>query len=109
MSKVIKSKNFDRNLDSKAMNKQIDKNNYKASEILRDTANYIAPIDSGDLRQNVTKKIVFQKYQLIYNMPYSGLRYEKNNKNPQTTHWVEKGYKKKKKVLSEIMDKGVYE
>lgn len=98
-----KSKDFDRNLDSRAMNKQIEKNLYKASEILKDTSNQIAPIDTGQLRSNVETKNRNFESNVIWEQPYAGKVYEKNKKNPQTTKWIEKGYNKKRNTLERIM------
>lgn len=109
--KEKKSKNFNRNLNSKEMKKQIEDNVYEASEILKHTANDIAPIDNGDLRDNVSKPIQVGKtsFKVIWKQPYAGKVYRKNNKNPQTTKWIEKGYNKKKKVLDNTMTRGVLE
>lgn len=111
LDNVRKSKNFDRNLDSKKAVDQIEKNLYQASEILKDTSNAIAPIDSGKLRSNVTTQFIIKKIKItsrvVWKQPYAGIRYVKNDKNPQTMKWVEKGYKKKRKVLENKMKEGV--
>lgn len=103
-----KSNDFDRNLDSGIINKQIIKNLYKASEILKDTSNSIAPIDTGQLRSNVDTTIKQKnEVKVTWEQPYAGKVYEKNNKNPQTTKWIEKGYERKRAVLQKIMKDGV--
>lgn len=104
-----KSKDFDRNLDSVAMAKQIQKNLYKASNILRQTSNAIAPIDTGKLRSNVKTTNSGNVSTVVWEQPYAGKVYVKNNKNPQTTKWIKKGYDKKKKVLDNVMTQGVVE
>ncbi len=105
--KKTKSKDFDRNLDSAVMNKQIQKNLYASSEILKDTSNSIAPVQSGQLRSNTKTINSGMKSEVTWEQPYAAIRYQKNNKNPQTTHWVQKGYKKKRQVLNNRMTEGV--
>lgn len=98
-----KSKDFDRNLNSPEMERQIKNNLYKASEILKDTSNQIAPIDTGQLRSNVDTNNRGLESNVIWQQPYAGKVYEKNKKNPQTTKWIEKGYNKKRNTLERIM------
>lgn len=107
--KEKKSTNFNRNLNSKEMKMQIEKNLFKSSEILKQTSNDIAPIDTGQLRSNVSTKNSGTTSKVKWEQPYAGKVYVKNNKNPQTTKWIEKGYDKKKKVLDNIMTQGVVE
>lgn len=106
-----KSANFDRNLDYRPMVKRIGQNTWAASEILKDTANSIAPIDHGDLRQDTTTErrtgSGFFSHFVTWNVPYAAIRYVKNFKNPSSKRWIAKGFKRKRKVLIKRMAKGV--
>lgn len=111
MIREQKSKNFDRNLNSAPMLKKIRYNTFKASEVLKQKSNSIAPVDTGKLRQNVTQvksssSNVFRE-TVTWQQPYAGVRYTKNKKNPQSKYWVKKGYKAKKNELSKIQRDGV--
>ena len=109
---VYKSPNFDKNLDSKLLKSNISKQMVKGEQILFQTSNNIAPFDpnrdarrSGQaphLRQFTSLDIQDFRIKRSWDAPYAAIRYEKNNKNPQTTKWVEKGYAKKKSVLLKI-------
>ena len=109
--KIEKSGNFDKNLDSKLSKEQIRKNTFASSEIWKDEANQIAPIDTGSLRQNTTTKNTTKgnKFvsQVTWNAVYAEERYYTNYKNPQTTRWVEKAYDRKKKQIDSVMKRGV--
>lgn len=106
-----KSANFDRNLEYKPMVKRIGQNTWSASEILKDTANSIAPIDQGDLRQDTTTEKQtgsgFFSHLVTWNVPYAAIRYVNNLKNPSSTRWIAKGFKRKRKVLIKKMREGV--
>lgn len=105
--KSKKSTDFDRNLNSNAMTQQIRHNQYKGSEILKDTANSIAPIDTGKLRNNVSSKNIGDDIVVTWEQPYAGKVYKVNKKNPHTTQWIVKGFNKKRQVLLKIMSEGV--
>lgn len=109
--KSKKSGNFDRNLNSRAMVRQIESNTWASSEILKDASNNIAPIENGDLRQETTTKKQlgsgFFSHFVYWNAPYAKIRYEVNKKNPKTTKWIEKGFAQKSKVLMRKMREGV--
>lgn len=97
-----KSKDFDRNLNSKTMSKQIEKNLFKASSILMQTSNAIAPIDTGMLRNNTKRTDSGLTSTVIWQQPYAGKVYNVNYKNPQTKFWIRKGYQQKRVVLQKI-------
>lgn len=105
--KIKKSKNFDRNLNSKQISKVGEKNTYAASEILKRESNKIAPLDKGPLRDNVITKNRNNISNVLWAQPYSGIRYTVNKKNPQTRYWIRKGYKAKQKTIQKRMKKGV--
>lgn len=108
---IKKSIHYDRDKDFNAMNAQVQKNTWKANEILKQTSNAIAPIDTGRLRQNVTNRKSPGKTStsayVEWRQPYSGTVYMTNYKNPQTKHWVEQGYNKKQAVLLKVMQEKV--
>lgn len=105
--KSKKSTDFDRNLNSSVMVQQIRHNQYKGSEILKDTANSIAPIDTGQLRNNVITTKSSESVVVTWEQPYAGKVYKVNKKNPQTTKWIIKGFNRKRQVLLKIMTEGV--
>lgn len=105
--KSKKSKGFDDNLNSKILTKNIEKNLYKSNEIFKDTANLIAPIKTGALRNSTKQKTTGFKITVSWNRAYAKVRYYFNKLNPQTTEWILKAWKKKKKVLLNIM-KDIY-
>lgn len=105
--KIKKSKNFNKNLNGSRISKQVLKNTYAASEILKLASNKIAPIASGQLRSNVIPKKKPNGENVLWAQPYSGIRYVKNFKNPQTRYWIRKGYSNKKIVIQNRMKKDV--
>lgn len=109
--KIVKSPNFERNLDSSQMGRQIERNTWKSEELLKQASNAIAPVDKGLLRQNVgTKKTRSSKgytAETTWHQPYAGVRYTKNKKNPQTRYWIKKGYDRVQSKLQTIMNEGV--
>lgn len=106
-----KSKNFDRNLNSSAMLKRISKNTWKGNEVLKQSANSIAPVLSGELRQDVSIIKRFSQglltVQVVWNKVYAKVRYFSNKTNPQTTLWIRKGHRRVASRLSKIQRDGV--
>lgn len=105
--KITKSRNFDRNLNGRAMNKQIGLNTIAGSKRLKQTSNTIAPIDTGALRRDVTIvnsiTATNPSSKVSWNKDYARKVYFVNNKNPQTTQWISKAYSKDKAVLLTTM------
>lgn len=101
-----KSKNFDRNLNSSAMIKQLDKNLEITVNLAGGNANQIAPLDKGNLRRS--KKVVklgIGTWAVTWDIVYATVRYFKNNLHPQTTKWAEKDAEKNKEnYIKKIMD-----
>lgn len=99
-----KSKNFDRNLNSSAMIKQLDKNLEITVNLAGGNANQIVPLDKGNLRRS--KKVVklgVGVWAVTWNLAYAVVRFYKNNLHPQTTRWTERDYEKNgNKYIAEI-------
>ena len=101
------TKGFRRNLNPKNAITQIEKNLMKSAEIIKDTGNTIAPIDSGKLRQSARTGANNSGNNLSsyveWTVSYAFERYYHNKTNPQTLKWAEQAYQRKKEVIKKIM------
>jgi len=127
---VKKSKNFDANLDPVRMVTEIDKNVRDVTFVAGEKANFIAPIDTGKLRQSKRVRFEVQNGKLVginewkvYGKPpkrprsrnpnakypynYALIRFRINKKNPHTTRWTERDLDKNGNFYLKAIQKGV--
>lgn len=101
--KEKKSPGFDRSFDTSIQQRQMQQRLWKCSELLTQFANRIAPIDTGDLRQMITKRRMQNSIVVIWDVVYAGIRYEVNKKNPDTRFWIRKAYEQNRQKFLNIM------
>lgn len=105
--KIIKSKNFDTNLDASRMTRQISDNIQITLEEARDNANEIAPFDTGELRDSAKITMTQNGGEIEWGVPYANRVYHTNRKNPQTTEWAKKDFDRNGDKYLKQMKEGV--
>lgn len=100
---IKKSRGFDRSFTSVINTNNVNLINKRAKHA-GERANLTTPYDEGKLRNSLsftpaTKRnlVAINRWSAMNkqgNFDYSAFRYNYNNKNPQTTRWAEKDYKK---------------
>lgn len=103
-----KSPGFEKIFNINLIEKNINNNLKKGGEIVTQTANQIAPIDKGNLRQNLDFEKSKNKFSAMWGQSYAVLRYKSNKKNPGSTFWIQKGYRKKKNIFIKIMGQNLF-
>ena len=106
-SNVEKSENFDENLDVARMVSDISKNVFKVGNLARTSSNKIAPLDTGKLRNSATVIKAPLSFKIVWTVVYARVRYRKNFKNPESTRWAKKDFKKNKDLYLKIINEGV--
>lgn len=100
---IKKSRGFDRSFTSVINTSNVNQLNKRAKNA-GERSNLTTPYDTGKLRDSLTftpatkrNLVAINRWSAMNkknNFDYSSFRYNYNKKNPHTTRWAEKDYKK---------------